>query len=53
MIFDSVPALIWYKDRDNRIIRLNQPAAQSAGKSVAELEGASTYDLYPERIKSN
>lgn len=48
MIFDSVPALIWYKDRDNRIIRLNQPAALSAGKSVAELEGASTYDLYPD-----
>jgi len=48
MIFDSVPALIWYKDRDNRILRLNRAAAQSGGKSVEELEGASTYDLYPE-----
>ena len=38
MIFDSVPALIWYKDRDNRIIRLNRAAAQSGGKSVEELE---------------
>ena len=48
MMFDSVPALIWYKDRDNRILRVNRPAAESMGKSVADLEGHSTYDLYPD-----
>ena len=48
MMFDSVPALIWYKDRHNRILRVNAPAAASMGKSVADLEGKSTYDLYPD-----
>src|SRR6202022_2390592 len=47
-MFDSVPALIWYKDRHNRILRVNRPAAASMGKSVADLEGKSTYDLYPD-----
>jgi PAS domain S-box-containing protein len=47
-ILDSVPAFIWYKDADNRIIRANRPAAESLGLSVATVEGRSTYDLYPE-----
>ncbi|MFN0008631.1 MAG: sensor histidine kinase [Planctomycetota bacterium] len=48
IIFDSVPAMIWYKDCENRILRLNRPAAASMKKSVGELEGCSTYDLYPD-----
>jgi len=48
IIFDSVPAMIWYKDCENRILRLNRPAAASMKKSVSELEGSSTYDLYPD-----
>jgi PAS domain S-box-containing protein len=48
LIFDSVPALIWYKDCDNRILRANRPAAESMGRSVADLEGQSAYDLYPD-----
>jgi PAS domain S-box-containing protein len=48
VIFDSVPALIWYKDAANRIIRVNRPAAESAGLPVEAIEGTSTYDLYPD-----
>lgn len=47
-IFDSVPAMIWYKDKDNRILRANKAAADSMGLRVEELEGKSTHDLYPE-----
>ncbi len=47
IIFDTVPAMIWYKDTENRILQLNQPAAASAGLPVEKLRGASTYDLYP------
>jgi PAS domain S-box-containing protein len=47
-ILDAVPAFIWYKDRENRILRTNRPAAESMGLTVAALEGRSTYDLYPE-----
>jgi len=48
VILDSVPAFIWYKDRENRILRANRPAAESMGLSVGAIEGASTYDLYPD-----
>jgi len=47
-ILDAVPAFIWYKDCDNRIIRVNRPAAESMGLKVADIEGMSTYDLYPD-----
>ncbi|TAL11265.1 MAG: DUF4118 domain-containing protein, partial [Nitrospirae bacterium] len=39
IIFDSVPAMIWYKDKDNRILRANKAAADSMGLRVEELEG--------------
>ena len=51
VILDSVPAFIWYKDRDNRILRANHLAAKSMGMSVADLEGRSTYDLYPDEAE--
>jgi two-component system, cell cycle sensor histidine kinase and response regulator CckA len=47
VIFDSVPAMIWYKDKHNRILRANRTAANSIGKPVAELEGQYVHDLYP------
>jgi PAS domain S-box-containing protein len=48
VIFDSSRALIWYKDRNNRILRLNKPAAAALNKRPEEIEGKSTYDVYPE-----
>ena len=48
ILFNSVPAMIWYKDADNRILRANKSAAASLGLSVSDVEGKSTYDLYPE-----
>ena len=48
IILDSVPAWIWYKDRENRIIRANVAGAASAGMTKQQMEGKSTYDLYPE-----
>ena len=43
-----MPAFIWYKDRENRILRANRLAAESMGMSVEQVEGRSTYDLYPD-----
>lgn len=48
LIFDSVPAMIWYKDRHNIILRANKWAAESMGLTVETIIGKSTYDLYPE-----
>ena len=47
-LLDSVPAYIWYKDQNNRILRLNRLAADSMGMRVEEAEGRSVYDLYPD-----
>jgi len=47
-VFQSVPAMIWYKDRENRILRANQAASDSIGRPVSEIEGRSTAELYPQ-----
>jgi PAS domain S-box-containing protein len=46
-LFDLVPALIWFKDTENRILRVNQRAAAAAGIPVAEIEGKFTHEIYP------
>ena len=51
LIFDNVPARIWFKDAHNKIIRLNESAAQSMNLPVKDAEGADTYDLFPEAAK--
>jgi len=50
-LLDLIPAMVWYKDSQNRILRANRRAAESIDKSVAEVEGQSTYDLYPEEAE--
>src|SRR5262249_8453700 len=49
IILDASPAMIWYKDRDNRILRANRLAAESIGLSKRDLQGRSAYELYPEQ----
>lgn len=44
-IFDSLPVRIWYKDDKNRILRLNQPAAESMRMPVEEAEGRNACEL--------
>jgi len=45
-IFDSVPAWIFYKDRDNRFIKVNRAFAEAMKMSKEELEGKSLFDIY-------
>lgn len=51
VLLDLIPAMVWYKDIHNRILRVNRRAAESINKSVAEVEGQSTYELYPEEAE--
>ncbi len=51
LIFNSVPAMIWYKDTKNNVLRVNQFAANSMGRSIEEIEGKSLYDLFPEEAQ--
>src|SRR5262245_12634230 len=38
MLFDAIPAMIWLKDANNRILRCNRSAAQTAGVAVSDME---------------
>jgi len=47
-ILDACPALIFYKDRENRFIRVNMAMAKAMGLPKAALEGKSLSEIYPE-----
>jgi PAS domain S-box-containing protein len=47
-IFDSVPAMIWYRDKTGTILRANRCAADSVGMSVQQLKGRNYYELFPD-----
>lgn len=46
-ILDSVPALIFYKDPDNRVVRVNRAWAETLGLSQGRMPGTSLYDVFP------
>ncbi len=48
VLFDLMPAMIWFKDTENRILRVNQRVADAAGKSVEEIEGRPALEIYPQ-----
>ena len=47
LILDSSPAMIFYKDRENRFLRVNRAFAESMGLPKDQLEARSLFDLYP------
>ncbi len=53
LILDSVPAFIWYKDTNNKIIRVNKKAAQLRGMLPEEMEGKFMEEIYPTAAEKN
>jgi PAS domain S-box-containing protein len=51
VLFDLMPAMIWFKDTENGILRVNERAAEATGLPAAELEGKSMYDVYPQEAE--
>ncbi|HRZ54086.1 MAG TPA: PAS domain S-box protein [Candidatus Paceibacterota bacterium] len=47
LILDTSPALIFYKDRENRFLRVNRAVADIMGRPKEQLEGWSLNELYP------
>jgi len=47
-LFDLMPAMIWFKDTKNGILRVNKRVAEAAGKSVEEIEGKTCLEIYPQ-----
>jgi PAS domain S-box-containing protein len=48
VLFDLMPAMIWFKDTKNNILRINKHAADAVGKPVAEIEGKPSVEIYPQ-----
>lgn len=49
-ILDSVPALVWYKDKNNRHVRCNSRAAAMMGLPKEKIEGVSAWGLFPHEL---
>jgi PAS domain S-box-containing protein len=45
-IFDSIPAMIWCRDREGTIIHANKCAAESIGMNVKDVVGKNYYELF-------
>ncbi|WP_298916197.1 PAS domain-containing protein [uncultured Algimonas sp.] len=45
-VLDAVPALIYYKDDKNNILRVNKAAADSLNMPVEDVEGRNTAELF-------
>jgi PAS domain S-box-containing protein len=50
-IFDSFPAMVFVKDHNNRILRVNELAARTMGRRVGDIEGKYFEELYPQYAK--
>ncbi len=59
LMFNTVPAMVWYKDTKNRFLLVNKSAAASTGHTVEEMEGQpcsqvlpnKAYDLYRDDLE--
>jgi PAS domain S-box-containing protein len=49
IIIDAIPGLVFYKDVNNRFLRVNKYMADSYKKTKKQLEGASCFDLHPQK----
>jgi PAS domain S-box-containing protein len=47
VLFDLMPAMIWFKDTHNGILRVNQRVAEAVGRPIEEIEGKPTLEIYP------
>jgi PAS domain S-box-containing protein len=46
-IIDNIPHMIWLKDRECRFLAVNRTTADIAGRTVAEMEGKTDFDVWP------
>jgi len=47
VLFDLMPAMIWFKDTENNILRVNERVASIAGLKVEDIEGRPSHEVYP------
>ena len=52
-ILDNMPFMAWYKDNKCRFIAVNQPFADSLGKTKEEIIGKTDFDIWPYELALN
>ena len=50
VIIDASPILIFYKDRENRFIRVSKALAEAVGLPKQEIEGKTGLEIYPNQV---
>lgn len=50
-LFQNIPAMIWIKDTENTVIKVNRWAAKAMGVEPEELEGRSEWEIHPDRAE--
>ena len=53
IIFDSVPVMIFYKDKANRFIRVNKTFTEVAGMPKEKIEGKTAFEVYPDKAEGH
>jgi len=51
IILDTVPAMIFYKDKENRMIRVNKTLAEVIGLPKEEIQGKTCFELFPDQAE--
>lgn len=51
-ILDLLPAMVWYKDRHNTILRANATAARGVGVTPEAMAGQPTAEFYPDTAET-
>ncbi|MCC2634306.1 MAG: sensor hybrid histidine kinase, partial [Ramlibacter sp.] len=46
-LFDLVPAMVWFKDLEGRIVQINERAARGSGLAIRQAVGRNVAELYP------
>ncbi|MDZ7767360.1 MAG: CHASE domain-containing protein [Melioribacteraceae bacterium] len=47
ILLDNIPAWVFYKDTENRFIRVNKTLADVMGMTIDQLDGKSLFDIFP------
>ena len=47
-LFNVIPSMVWVRNTGDNIVRVNQRAADSVGKTIAALEGRTMLEIFPE-----
>jgi diguanylate cyclase (GGDEF)-like protein/PAS domain S-box-containing protein len=51
-ILDACPIMIFYKDRENKFIRVNKALAEATGLTKDAMEGKKVFEIYPRQTKN-